>query len=175
MTFVVPFSEPTPMHQVEDLTEDLVATQEELSSQQLAQQKDHQQRQAKKNRLFVWKSLKLKSEAFSIPKGLFPGFQLLLWSCLGDFTSLFLEGENSDGCTGVPVLVATWESLAFLFFIFIFPWCCLVRRNGGSWSVELLCCIADRPRRKNGNGSCTKSARNVKNLQLFVPRAESHD
>ena len=116
MTFVVPFSEPTPMHQVEDLTEDLVATQEELSSQQLAQQKDHQQRQAKKkNRLFVWKSLKLKSEAFSIPKGLFPGFQLLLWSCLGDFTSLFFEGENSDGCTGVPVLVATWESLAFLF------------------------------------------------------------
>lgn len=32
--------------EVEDLTEDLVATQEELSSQQMAQQKDQQQRQA---------------------------------------------------------------------------------------------------------------------------------
>lgn len=28
-----------------------------------------------------------------------------------------MEGENSDGSTGVPVLVATWENLAFLFFI----------------------------------------------------------
>ena len=33
--------------QVEDLTEDLVATQEELSSQQMAQQKDQQQHQAR--------------------------------------------------------------------------------------------------------------------------------
>ena len=60
MTFVVPFSEPTPMHQVEDLTEDLVATQEELSSQQLAQQKDHQQRQAKKKQVVCLEIVKTK-------------------------------------------------------------------------------------------------------------------
>lgn len=114
---------------------------------------------------------------FDSLKVFFPGFQLFLWSCLGRvFYESFFGGRKFWWVYRCTCTCSNLGKLGFfiLHIIFIFPWCCLVRRNGGSWSVELLCCIADRPRRKNGNGSCTKSARNVKNLQLFVPRSESH-